>query len=170
MQVNHADVEILHMPANVIPLLQPCPTVVTILDTTVFQAPRKFTFWHRNYYRIFIVLASKYAKKILTISEQSKRDIVSQLHVIPEKVAVTHLAASPRFRLVSEREISEIKRKLDLQPFILTVGTLEPRKNMIRLLQAFALLRRAGLSYQLIHAGPQGWLFEDVLAEVDRLG
>jgi glycosyltransferase involved in cell wall biosynthesis len=170
MQVRHADIEILHMPANVIPLFQPCPTVVTILDTTVFQKPEKFTLWHRNYYRLFIALAAKYAKAILTISEQSKRDIVSQLHVAPEKVSVTHLAASSRFRLVSERASSEIRRKYDLRTFILTIGTLEPRKNMVRLLQAFASLRQAGFCYQLIHAGPQGWLFEDVLAEVDRLG
>jgi glycosyltransferase involved in cell wall biosynthesis len=170
MQARHADVEILHMPANVIPLFQPCPTVVTILDTTVFQIPEKFTLWHRNYYRVFIMLASKNAKAILTISEQSKRDIVSQLHVAPEKVTVTYLAASPRFQLVSDREILETRQKYDLQTFILTIGTLEPRKNMIRLLQAFASLRQAGFCYQLIHAGPHGWLFEDVLAEVERLG
>lgn len=169
-QVHRAKVDILHMPANVIPLLSPCPTVVTILDTTILQTPRNFPFWHRNYSRLFIPWTAKYASMILTISQQSKQDIVKQLNVAPDKVVVTYLAASPRFRTISEREISEARERYGLDSFILTVGTLEPRKNLIRLLQAFALFRQRGFSHQLVHAGPRGWLFEDVLAGVRRLG
>lgn len=169
-QVYHVKVDILHMPANVIPMFLSCPTVVTILDTILLQTPQHFTFWHRNYSRIFVPLAAKYASMILTISEQSKRDIVRQLNVSPDKVSVTYPAASPGFRPVSERGIAKVKQRYSLDSFILTVGTLEPRKNIIRLLQAFALLRDRGISCQLVHAGPRGWLFDDVLAEVKRLG
>jgi len=106
---------------------------------------------------------------ILTISGYSKQDIVKQFRVAPDKVVVTHLAASPTFRTISVQEILKVKQRYGLDSYILTVGTLEPRKNMIRLLQAFALLRQSGFSYQLVHAGPRGWLFDDILAEVDRL-
>jgi glycosyltransferase involved in cell wall biosynthesis len=54
--------------------------------------------------------------------------------------------------------------------YILHVGTMEPRKNLVRLVQAFAKLRRSRLAIQLVLAGAQGWMYEDVLAEVERLG
>lgn len=168
-QAYRANVDILHMPANVIPILPSCPTVVTILDTITVQFPRHFTFWHRNYSRLFIPLAAKYATRILTISEHSKHDIVTQLSVVPDKVVVTYPGVSARFRPVSKREITDVKQRYGLNSFILTVGTLEPRKNIIRLLQALALLRKRGCSCHLIHAGPQGWLFDEILAEVHRL-
>jgi len=169
-QAHRTKVDILHMPANVIPLFSPCPVVVTIHDLTVLTMPQNFTFWHRNYSRTFVPLAARHASRILTVSEQSKRDIVEQLGVAPDKVAVTYEAASPRFRPLSEREIAGVRQRYDLlEPFILNVGTIEPRKNLLRLLQAFATLRREGFSYQLVQAGPRGWLFDSVLAEVNRL-
>lgn len=168
-QVYRAKVDILHMPAGVIPMFLPCPAVVSILDTTLFQAPQNFPLWHRNHSRIFVPLAANRASMILTISKHSKRDIIKQFNVAPDKVVVTYPAASPKFHPVSKREISEVKQWYGLDSFILTVGTLEPRKNIIRLLQAFALLRQSGFSYQLIHAGPRGWLFNDIVAEVHRL-
>lgn len=168
-QVYRADVDLLHMPANVIPFWLPCPTLVTIHDTTVFHLPRNFPFWHRNYFRLLVPWAARHASMILTVSEHSKRDIVKQFRVAPVKVVVTYLAASPACRTISEQEILKVRQRYELESFILTVGTLEPRKNMIRLLQAFALLRQNGFSYQLVHAGPQGWLFDDILVEVERL-
>ena len=163
-------VDVLHMPANVIPVFSPCPTVVTIHDTTVLQAPNRFTFWHRTYSRIFVPLSAKRASKVLADSEHSKRDIVRLFGVSPRKVEVVYLGASPEFRQILENEVAVVKRKYDLASFILTVGTLEPRKNVERLLQAFAVLRARESSYQLVHAGPRGWLFNDIMKEVERLG
>lgn len=168
-KVSQERVDLLHMPANKIPLLSPCKTVVSILDTTILQFPEKFPFWHRNYARIFSPLAAKHASLILTISEQSKQDIVKHLNVVPDKVIVTYLGAAPEFQPIPAQEIAEIQQKYHLDTFVLNVGTLEPRKNMIRLLQAFAQLRQNGFSGKLVHAGPKGWLFDDILAEVSRL-
>lgn len=169
-QVHRSGVDVLHMPANVIPLSLSYPTVVTILDTTVLQTPRNFTFWHRNYSRMFVPLSARRASLILTISEHSKRDIVKQFAIPHDKVVVTHLAASERFRPVSKREMSVTKQLYDLDTYILTVGTLEPRKNIIRLLYAFKEVREQGFAGKLVHVGPKGWLFGDILAEVERLG
>lgn len=170
-KVRRAGIDLLHMPANVIPMRPPCPTVVTILDTTIFKTPRHFTFWHRTYARVFTPLAAKRAATVLTISQQSKNDIVRQFRIAPDKVAVTYLAASPRFRPLPESAVSEVAQRYGLNrgTFILTVGTIEPRKNFLRLFQAFALLRQSGCPYHLVHAGPRGWLFEDILVEVERL-
>lgn len=169
-QAWRAQVNVLHVPMGVMPLFVPCPTIVSILDTTILQMPQNFTVWHRNYSRLLIPLAARRASKILTISEHSKRDIVRQFKVPTEKVVVTYLAASAQFRPLSEAKVLEVKRRYNLDTFILTVGTLEPRKNISRLLQAFALLRRRGLACQLVHVGPKGWLYDSVLADVERLG
>ena len=168
-QLARASIDIIHMPANVIPLFSPCKTVVFIHDTTVFDFPEKFSVWQRTYARFFTLFAATHASAILTNSEQSKRDIIKHFKVNPTKIIVTYLAAASEFRRIPKSEITTIKQKYELKTFILTVGTLEPRKNMLRLLQAFAQLRANGFSGMLIHAGPKGWLYDDVLAEVDRL-
>lgn len=163
-------VDVLHIPVNVMPVFPPCPTVFTILDTTVLQTPRNFTFWHRYYSRVFLPLSTRKAKIIITISENSKLDIVKQLRISPAKVIVTYLAASKDFKIVSNQEIERVRITYNLNTFILTVGSLEPRKNIPRLLQAYASLIKDGSPYTLVHAGPQGWLFDEIHAEVNRLG
>lgn len=168
-QVARTGVDLLHMPANVVPLQTPCKVVVSILDGIIFQTPEKFPLWHRTYARFFVPMAARKASKILTISEQSKRDLVKHLHLSPEKIVVTPLAASSDFRPIEKAEIEAVRRQYDLRTFILTVGTLEPRKNIIRLLQAFAKLRERGFTGLLVHVGPKGWLYDDILAEVNRL-
>lgn len=162
-------VDVLHIPVSVIPVFPPCPTVLTILDTTILKTPQLFTFWHRNYSRVFLPISAKKAKIILTISENSKRDIVKQFKISPEKVLVTYLAASEDFKTVSVQEVERVKKSYNLTTFILTVGTLEPRKNIPRLLRAYAYLLKTGFQHTLVHVGPRGWLFDEIYAEVKRL-
>jgi glycosyltransferase involved in cell wall biosynthesis len=169
-QARQAKIDVLHTPANVMPYYTDRPTTLTILDTTVFRMPESFRRWQRTYYRLFVPISAKRASTILTISEQSKRDIVAQFSVPSDKVRVTYLAASERFGLVSKREIADIKEKYNLGSFILTTGTLEPRKNIARLVQAFERMRSAYSCLELIHVGPKGWLYDSILAEVRRLG
>jgi glycosyltransferase involved in cell wall biosynthesis len=165
-----AKLDILHMPANVIPFYSPCPTVVSILDTTIFHFPKNFPAWQRLSSQFFIPLSAKRANRIITISEQSKKDICLKFNVPNEKVTVTYLAASSQFRVQAAKEVSKVKAKYDLQNFILTVGTLEPRKNIKRLIQAFAKVHPLFPSLNLVHAGPLGWMYENILLEVDKCG
>ncbi len=169
-QVKRANIDILHMPANVVPFISKVPTAVTILDTTIMHTPQHFPRWHRSYARRFVPLAARQARIILTISEHSKRDIVTTLNVPEQKVVVTPLAAAPEFRRVRQNDVTDIKQTYKLGRFMLTVGTLEPRKNIVRLLQAFAALRKDNLDITLVHCGPKGWLFDDILFEAERLG
>ncbi len=169
-KARRAGIDLLHMPANIMPVFSPCPTVVSIQDTLPVTMPQHFTFWWSHYARIFMPLSARRAALILTDSEASRQDIVKDFRVPPEKVIVTYLAAAPCFQPVSEAVIAVVKRKYRLDKFILSVCTLEPRKNVNRLIQAFALLRQAGIDYQLIHVGAKGWLYDATLAEVQRLG
>lgn len=170
-RVKQAKIDLLHMPANIIPLHSSCPAVVFIHDTIIFNSPQDFPFWQRNYFRLFMPWTAKQASMILTNSEHSKQDIIRHLGVPPDKVAVTYLAAASVFRAISSAVVSAVRLHYSLEsPFILVVGTLEPRKNLVRLLQAFAQVRQNTPSLQLIHAGPRGWLFDDVMQEVESLG
>lgn len=169
-QVKRSEIDLLHMPANVVPFIAPVPTIVTILDTTILRTPHYFPRWYRNYARRFIPLAARQSRLVLTISEHSKQDIVTTFNIPEQKVVVTPLAAGPEFRLLGAKESAEVKQTYNLGRYMLTVGTLEPRKNVVRLLQAFAVVRAEHKDITLVHCGPQGWLFDDILREVQRLG
>jgi len=169
-QASKCKIDVLHMPANIIPMWISCPTVVTIHDTATIQFPEIFTYWNRKYYQAFLPVSSKNASVILTVSNFSKRELVGLLKVNPNKVIVTYNAVSPEFRKISQKKIEYVKNKYNLNRFILTVGTIEPRKNLSRLLKAYALLRRDGFHYKLVHAGPYGWLSNGISREVEQLG
>jgi len=170
IQAARAKVDLLHIPTRVIPVVRPCPTVVTILDTTVLDRPREFPFWQRSYSGALLPFAARYARRIVTISESSRADIVRQFHVPRERVSVTPLAASRAFTRTRPEERASALRRWEKGPFILTVGTIQPRKNIQGLLRAMAHLKAAGRTWPLIHAGPLGWHYQDTLHEIDRLG
>lgn len=167
--VKKMNCDLLHMPANIIPIIPPHHTIVTIHDTIVIQLPKKFTLWHRNYTHIMMAIAARRAKRIITVSQQSKNDIIKYLNTMPEKVQVIYIAASPIFQPIPSEQIAEVQRKYNLDQFILTVGSIEPRKNLTRLITAFAQLRAHGYPGLLVHVGPKGWLCEDIENLVSQL-
>jgi glycosyltransferase involved in cell wall biosynthesis len=136
----------------------PCKyrNVITICDVTPLLFPGthgRMNVWH---HRFALPEILRRADRIVTISECSKRDIVRMYGVAAEKVTVTLLAADERFRLnpagAPGTAVAELPR-----PYILNVGTLEPRKNLDGLLRAFAAARRQGLSQALVITGARGW-------------
>jgi len=129
------------------------------------------------------------ADAILADSQATRRDLERLLAVDPARVEVVYPGVGPRFRPLPADEIEPLRRGLGLPDrFVLFVSTLEPRKNLVRLLEAFALLVARGLgleasevhqasslqppasSLHLVIAGRRGWLYEDVFATIDRLG
>jgi glycosyltransferase involved in cell wall biosynthesis len=163
-------VDLLHVPTGIIPIRTSCPVVLTIHDITPFRMPDFFPSWQRLYFRTLGIRSADKANRILTISENSKKDIVTQFSIPSEKITVTPLAAASEFRPLPTDKTDEIRQRYGLGRFILTVGTIEPRKNLIRLLEAFALLKKGGNSIKLIHAGPFGWLNEEVKHTITTLG
>jgi len=170
LKARQAGIDVLHMPTGIIPYWSPSPMVLTILDTVLFQMPERFPAWQRRYFQAMGPRSARQADRILTISEQSKRDIIRQFKVAPEKVTVTYLAAGPEFRPLPRENIAAVRSLYGLdERFILTVGAIEPRKNLDRLFEAYAKLRSKGLPYQLVHVGPKGWLQEDLIVKIDQL-
>ena len=171
LKARRAGVDALHMPAGISPYWSSTPVLLTILDTILFQMPESFPTWQRHYFQAMGPRSAQHADRILTISEQSKRDIIRQFNVASEKVTVTYLAAGPEFRSLPQENITAVRQLYGLgERFILTVGGIEPRKNLGRLLEAFAKLRCEGCPYQLVHVGPKGWHQENLTIKIDQLG
>jgi glycosyltransferase involved in cell wall biosynthesis len=165
-------VDVAHFTNGMMPLASTVPTVVTIHDMslTLFPGchpPRRV--WLN---RPMVDLAARRATRIITVSESAKQDIVDLYGIPPSRVHVVHEAADPSFRRVDdERELARVRARYGLADrFMLYVGTIEPRKNLPTLLDAFARRRRSGdLPHQLALAGPYGWLSRDIGKLIERL-
>src|ERR1041385_3939295 len=143
-----------------IPLWSRRPTVVTIHDLSLLLHSEVHEQKLVQRARWRLPLMAKSASKIITPSNSVKAEVCKVFEVNPEKVAVTPEAPRPEFR---RREDPELLRRLGIdQDFVLFVGTIEPRKNLRRLIDAFdQLLRTTSLSPKLVIAGGQGWLMDD---------
>ena len=165
--------DVCHFTNGVASLWTPCPSVVTIHDMTLWLFPQHHYRRRLLAMRPLMPLAARRATAIIAVSHSTKRDIVRILGVPESKVHVIYEAPAPCFRpLTSSPKLEEVRRRYRLpQRFVLYVGTIEPRKNLVRLLEAFAHLRQGrAIPHALILAGHRGWKDETVFATVERLG
>ena len=146
-----------------IPFWSRCPSVVTIHDLSLLLHPEA----HRPHLvrraRWRLPRMAKTATRIITPSESVKREVCETLRINPDKVVVTPEAPRSTFKRREGAAVVELRQRLGIsEDFILFVGTVEPRKNLHRLVEAFdQLLRTTSLSPQLVIAGGQGWLMDD---------
>jgi glycosyltransferase involved in cell wall biosynthesis len=164
--------DVLHSTDFIPPLRGARRNVVSIHDLTFLHYPQHLTAESLRYYAGQIEMAAAQADHVLTISESSKRDIVAMLGVAADKVTVHLPGVDARFRPLASDEMAAWRAKLALpERYFLCVGTFEPRKNIIGLLDAYALLRqRVTEAPPLLLAGSRGWLYEETLARIGRLG
>ena len=146
-------------------------TVTTIPDIAYEHFPEAFPRRERAWLRSLIRDSANRANHIITVSEYSKRDIVQTYGIPEDKVTVTYEAAGQEFRPGDKRKArEEVARKYGITgEFVLYLGRLQARKNLTRVVEAFAKVRRAGLPYKLVLAGRQDSLFEPVLARIREL-
>ena len=160
LAARRAAATVMHLPAGIGPLAPLLPTVVTIHDTIVLRFPRLFRTWQRSYARIVLPRIARSAAAVITGSEASRADIVEQLGVPPDRIVVVAYGVDTRFKPMATEtdEAQSVIARYDLpRDFILTVGAIEPRKNLPRIIEA-----AKGLGISLVHAGPEGWLADDV--------
>ncbi|HET8521752.1 MAG TPA: glycosyltransferase family 1 protein, partial [Thermomicrobiales bacterium] len=163
-----ARVDLVHGPVNVIPRGLPGPSVVTIHDLAFLQWPEQIPRRRYRYLARELSASAKRATRILAVSEATKRDIVDQLGIDPGKIVCTPLGVDARFQPVSGDALNEFRaaRGLD-RPYILSVATLEPRKNLPRLLDAYAIVAER-LPHDLVLVGPEGWLTTTIHERLQR--
>jgi glycosyltransferase involved in cell wall biosynthesis len=161
--------DLLHGPVNVVPLAAPCPLVVTVHDLAYLRLPEVVPERRRRYFTGLTRLSVRRAQRVLAVSESTKRDLVELLDVDEDRVAVTPLAADERFRPLSSEGLSQFRAAAALdRPYVLYLGTIEPRKNLPTLLRAFESIA-ADVPHLLVIVGPDGWLTESFYETLRRM-
>lgn len=152
------------------PLICPCRLIVTIHDIGYKRYPAFFTKAFRRRQSFLVPLNIKKARKIITISEFSKRELIELYNVPEDKVSVTYLGVGEEFKPIKDAEkIAEITSRYKINTkFILYTGNLQPRKNLVRLIGAFNLLKKhKKIEHKLVIVGRKAWLYGDIFKAME---
>ena len=168
-------VEVFHSPANVLPELLPrnCAGVVTLHDLAFLRFPNVLARSKRMYHRTFTMRSLRHATLIIADSDSTKRDAIELLHIPAGRITTIHLCIDARFSsVINEEEVEAFRQKQGLAAgFILYLGTLEPRKNITTILEAYAQLRKMhAIQEKLVLAGGKGWFYDSIFEKVKTLG
>jgi glycosyltransferase involved in cell wall biosynthesis len=162
--------DLFHGVLNVLPLADTVPGVVTIHDLAFIRFPQTFRAYNRVYLDFATRLSARRAARVLAVSENTRREVIEILGVPPERVVVTPNAVRAHFRPPEPAALAAFRAAKGLpEQFILYVGTLEPRKNLTTLLEAYAELARSH-AVPLLIGGGKGWLYDAVFQRLDELG
>jgi glycosyltransferase involved in cell wall biosynthesis len=138
--------------------------VVTVHDLAFLIHPRLYPRQWRAMYRLGLARAARSADAIIAVSRHTAEDLLRRTRIDPRKVFVVPLAATlPSSRTTVEEALGRLKIRL---PYVLFVGTLEPRKNLVRLVRAYRRMAVRGAPHALVLAGPMGWRHQGLLREI----
>jgi glycosyltransferase involved in cell wall biosynthesis len=161
--------DVFFSPTHYGPLYTPCPEVIAILDVSYRHFPELFKKKDLYQLNIWGGYSARRATKIITISESSKDDIINEYKIPGQKIEVIHLGVkeTPE-KLMSTNDVFQ---KFGVNsPYILFVGTIQPRKNIERLVEAFSKIKKDDKKLSLVIIGKKGWMFEDILDSPKKYG
>ena len=165
--------QLLHAPVYVGPLVPPCPLVVTIHDLSFYLYPELFRRFNRLYLQQLTRQTVRRAVQVIADSESTRTDILRVLDVPPEKVVTIPAGVGEEMQPLQDPEpVRELRQCYELpERMILFLGTLEPRKNVLAVIEAYALLRQCpSFAHGLVIAGGKGWYYEEIYTRVEQLG
>ncbi len=165
------DLDLLHVPFNYLPVHR-CKKVVTIHDLGFLRFPETYAAADRIRMRWLTRFAARHADHVFTVSHAAKAEIVDEYHVDGGRVTVTPNAVDRAvFRPLTAEEIASFRARRGLSfPYILFVGTIQPRKNVITLLRAFRRLERRRRDHRLVLVGRRGWGADVVFQFINEHG
>jgi glycosyltransferase involved in cell wall biosynthesis len=172
LYLRRAKLDIFHGTNYEAPLWNSGRTVVTIHDLSLLLHADKHEERLARRARRRLPLVARHASMIITATESVKREICEHLGVSADRVAVTPYAPRRTLLRVSQAQAAQTRRRLGVEDeFILFVGTIEPRKNLLTLVRAFTeVLRHTTFKPQLVIAGRKGWLTEELDSLIERSG
>ena len=162
-------VDVLHVQYTAPPFCR-VPVVATIHDLAFEHMPETFTRRGSFQLKLTVRRTAQRAVRIATVSEYSRQDLLRTYQLSPEKVAVTYNGVDSYFTAeASPNEVADIRQRFGIsRNYLLAVGSLQPRKNLIRLIRAYAKLRSENENFtpQLVIVGRKLWLADEIFAEV----
>jgi len=171
-EMKNTGADLLHYPSFNMPIVNFRPSVVTIHDLIYYlnpaACPNRAAYL---YARVMFKLVSRVAKKIITVSEYSKKDVVAHLGVDPAKVTAIPNGVGEMFKPVKDgKRRSEVRDKYGIKgDYILYVGSHQPRKNLVRLIEAYSCLKNAG-DCTLVLTGKVEARRAEVYSSVEKFG
>jgi len=166
--LRHIDADLVHGPVFVGPLVAPCPIVITIHDLSFMRFPDFFRPGNRLYLKTMTRLSARRARRLIAVSEHAATEAAHLLGIPRRNIDVVYHGVDPAFRPLPAADVTAFRRRRELpEQFVLFVGTLEPRKNIARLIEAFARIYDGQV--KLVLVGGKGWLYEDLFARVEEL-
>ena len=167
--------DVFFSPTHYAPRFSPVPTVVSIMDLSYLYFPEMFKKSDLYQLKSWSAYSIRKASRVLTISNSSRSDIIKEYKVSSDKVVVTYPGIKSTATLATHiYSMNELKSQYGISSnFILFVGTLQPRKNIIKLIEAFSKVvdsKKSPHDLQLVVIGKKGWLYEEILETPERLG
>jgi glycosyltransferase involved in cell wall biosynthesis len=169
MDARFSGVDVFHGANSLLPTLKALPTVLTVPDLSFITHPWFHTPLNALNLQLQVPRWAAGASRIIALSESTKRDLLSKLSIPEEKIVVTALGVDSSFRRRADTaEVTDVLARYGVsQPFILSVGTIEPRKNLSTLLKALeAMPPPIREPYQLVIVGCLGWKFGKLIDQI----
>ena len=184
-EMRSAPPDVLFVPSHVLPVIHPTRCVVTVHDLGYHYYPEAHTLFQNVYLRWSTRYNARTATRVLVDSEATRRDLLHYYAIPEERIAVVYPGRDETLSPVTDPQaLKAVHSRYDLNaPYFLYVGTLHPRKNLVRLIDAFAAFRHRSRDQgqpahswtdsvsepQLVLAGQKGWLYDEVFGRVRKL-
>jgi glycosyltransferase involved in cell wall biosynthesis len=161
-------IDLLHNVAFVGPLASTCQFIVTVHDLSFLFYPHSFRSLRRSYLRVFARMSVRRARRVIAVSESTKHDLVEVYGISPARIDVVHNGVDGSFQPLPADQVAAFRQQSGLPDrFVLFVGTLEPRKNIVRLIEAYARLPKG--RPPLVLVGGKGWFYDEIFGRVETL-
>lgn len=162
--ITHRKFDIVFSPTHYGPRLSPIPSIISIMDLSYLYYPQLFK--KQDLYKLtdWTQYSVKQASYILTISEFTKKDIIKNYQVSQEKIIMTYPGYNGKTYNINytNSDVESIKKKYSIDQYLIFVGTIQPRKNIVKLLEAYKILLGKHPHLKLVIVGKKGWLYESV--------
>lgn len=149
-----------------------CPLVTTVHDLSFLRYPQTHPTARNEWLHQYLPSTLARSARIITVSDFTRRELIQLTAVEPDKIRVVHEGVSPRFRQMAVEQTAPVLEKYALEPgrYILSVGTIEPRKNLSLLIQAYEMLPASvRRKWPLAVVGLRGWKADSLGKQLDRL-
>ncbi len=163
--------EVLFVPAHTVPVIHPKKTIVTVHGLEYEFCPQAYSFWERIYMRFSIRFSCRVAEKVISVSENTKRDLVRMYAVPEEKIQVIYegYAQNIEYRISNIESDSSTRMHYE-KPYLLFIGRIEERKNVKSIVEAFEILKeRYHIPHTLVLVGKPGYGYSRIRSKIENL-